>query len=160
MARWRFPGRSIKSDRSAARPKIAGWCWKPSPAAIPTTRSSADKSFYYTPQFARDLKDVTVGFAPVDFSEGADPAARADYAKALETIRSLGVQVIEAKLPEFPYGAVIGTIISAEGSADLRAAHQQRQSGPARRPAPDRGSQSGPGDPRQGLSEGHAHPLR
>src|SRR5579862_2635781 len=70
--------------------------------------SSARKSFYYTPQFARDLKDVRVGFAPVDFSEGVDPAARADYAKALETIRSLGVQVAEAKMPEFPYGSVIG----------------------------------------------------
>jgi aspartyl-tRNA(Asn)/glutamyl-tRNA(Gln) amidotransferase subunit A len=79
--------------------------------------ASAHKSFYYTPQFARDLKDVRVGFAPVDFSEGVDPAARADYAKALEIIRSLGVQVTEAKMPEFPYGAVIGTIISSEGSA-------------------------------------------
>jgi aspartyl-tRNA(Asn)/glutamyl-tRNA(Gln) amidotransferase subunit A len=79
--------------------------------------SSARKSFYYTPQFARDLKDVRVGFVPVDFNEGVDPAARADYAKALETIRSLGVQVTEAKLPDFPYGPVIGTIISAEGSA-------------------------------------------
>jgi aspartyl-tRNA(Asn)/glutamyl-tRNA(Gln) amidotransferase subunit A len=79
--------------------------------------SSARKNFYYTPQFARDLKDVRVGFAPDDFNEGVDPAARADYAKALETIRSLGVQVAETKLPEFPYGAVIGTIISAEGSA-------------------------------------------
>src|SRR5271166_5734979 len=59
--------------------------------------SSAHKSFYYIPQFARDLKDVTVGFAPVDFSEGVDPAARNDYAKALETIRSLGVRVTEAK---------------------------------------------------------------
>ena len=79
--------------------------------------SSAKKNFYYTPQFARDLKDVRVGFAPVDFNEGVDPAARADYAKALETIRSLGVQVTEAKMPEFPYGAVIGTIISSEGSS-------------------------------------------
>jgi aspartyl-tRNA(Asn)/glutamyl-tRNA(Gln) amidotransferase subunit A len=79
--------------------------------------SSAHKSFYYTPQFARDLKDVRVGFAPSDFSEGVDPASRSDYAKALETIRSLGVQVTETKLPEFPYGSVIGTIISAEGSA-------------------------------------------
>src|SRR5277367_4487882 len=79
--------------------------------------SSAHKNFYYTPQFARDLKDVRVGFAPVDFSEGVDPAARADYAKALETIRSLGVRVVEAKMPEYPYGPVIGTIISAEGSA-------------------------------------------
>lgn len=79
--------------------------------------SSARKSFYYTPQFARDLKDVRVGFAPVDFEERVDPAARADYAKALETIRSLGVQVADAKMPEFPYGPVINTIISAEGSA-------------------------------------------
>jgi aspartyl-tRNA(Asn)/glutamyl-tRNA(Gln) amidotransferase subunit A len=79
--------------------------------------ASARKSFYYTPQFARDLKDVRVGYAPIDFNEGVDPAARADYAKALDTIRSLGVQITEAKLPEFPYGAVIGTIISAESSA-------------------------------------------
>src|ERR1700734_528011 len=79
--------------------------------------ASARKSFYYTPQFARDLKDVRVGGAPVDFSEGVDPAARADYAKALETIRSLGVRVVEAKMPENPYGPVIGTIISAEGPA-------------------------------------------
>jgi aspartyl-tRNA(Asn)/glutamyl-tRNA(Gln) amidotransferase subunit A len=79
--------------------------------------ASARKNFYYTPQFARDLKDVRVGFAPVDFNEAVDPAARADYAKALETIRSLGVQVTETKLPEFPYGAVISTIISAEGSS-------------------------------------------
>jgi aspartyl-tRNA(Asn)/glutamyl-tRNA(Gln) amidotransferase subunit A len=79
--------------------------------------ASARKNFYYTPQFARDLKDVRVGFAPVDFNEGVDPAARADYAKALETVRSLGVQITETKLPEFPYGAVISTIISAEGSA-------------------------------------------
>src|ERR1700734_1505261 len=85
--------------------------------ADPDDPSSAHKSFYYIPQFSRDLKDVRVGFAPVDFSEGVDPAARADYAKALETIRSLGVRVVEAKMPENPYGPVIGTIISAEGPA-------------------------------------------
>jgi len=79
--------------------------------------ASSHKSFYYTPQFARDLKDVRVGYAPVDFNDAVDPAARADYAKALETIKSLGVQVTEAKMPEFPYGPVIGTIISSEGSA-------------------------------------------
>jgi aspartyl-tRNA(Asn)/glutamyl-tRNA(Gln) amidotransferase subunit A len=79
--------------------------------------ASARKSFYYTPQFARDLKDVRVGWAPADFTDGVDPAARADYAKALEVIRSMGVQVTEAKLPDFPYGPLITTIISAEGSA-------------------------------------------
>lgn len=83
--------------------------------------SSAHKSFYYTPQFASDLKDVHAGFAAVDFDEGVDPAARADYAKALETLRSLGVQLAEVKMPVFPYGPVISTIISAEGSAVFEA---------------------------------------
>jgi len=63
------------------------------------------------------LKEVTVGYAPVDFSEWADPAARSDFAKALETVRSLGVQMVETKLPEFPYGPAISTIISSEASA-------------------------------------------
>jgi len=79
--------------------------------------ASAGKSYYYAPQFARDLKEVKVGFAPVDFSEWADPAARPDFAKALETVRSLGVQMQETKLPDFPYGPTIGTIISSEASA-------------------------------------------
>jgi aspartyl-tRNA(Asn)/glutamyl-tRNA(Gln) amidotransferase subunit A len=78
---------------------------------------SAGKSFYYAPAFARDLKEVRVGFAPVDFSEWADPAARPAFAKALEAIRALGVQMVETKLPEFPYGPVIGAIISSEASA-------------------------------------------
>ncbi len=79
--------------------------------------ASARKGFRYLPQFVRDFKELRVGYAPADFSDGVDPAARADYAKALETIRSTGLQVTEVKLPDFPYGAIIGTIISAEGSA-------------------------------------------
>lgn len=79
--------------------------------------ATAGKSFYYAPQFTRDLKFVRVGFAPVDFSDWAEPAARADFAKALETIRSIGLPVTEVKLPEFPYGPVITTIISSEAAA-------------------------------------------
>ena len=78
---------------------------------------SAGKSFYYTPQYAPDLKDIRVGFAQVDFDEWADPAARADFAKALEVFRSLGVKLIDAKLPEFPYGPVINTVVSSEASS-------------------------------------------
>ena len=85
--------------------------------ADPEDPASAGKSYYYAPQFARDLKELRVGFATVDFDEWAEPSARPDFAKALATIRSLGVQVTEAKLPEFPYGPIIGTIVSAEGSA-------------------------------------------
>jgi aspartyl-tRNA(Asn)/glutamyl-tRNA(Gln) amidotransferase subunit A len=79
--------------------------------------ASAGKSFHYTPQFSRELKTIRIGFAPVDFDEWAEPTARPDFAKALETIRSLGVEVTETKLPEFPYGPIISTIISSEGAA-------------------------------------------
>ena len=79
--------------------------------------ASAGKGFHYAPQFSRELKDIRIGFAPVDFDEWAEPAARPDFAKALETIRSIGMQLIEVKLPEFPYGPIISTIISSEASA-------------------------------------------
>ena len=85
--------------------------------ADPQDPASAGKSFHYTPQFSRELKTIRVGFAPVDFDEWAEPAARPDFAKALETIRSLGVEVTETKLPEFPYGPIISTIISSEAAA-------------------------------------------
>lgn len=78
---------------------------------------SAGKGFHYTPQYAPDLKNIRVGFGQADFDERADPAARADFAKALEAIRSLGVQLVETKLPEFPYGPVINTVVSSEASS-------------------------------------------
>src|ERR1039457_6739190 len=78
--------------------------------------ASAGKSFYNAPQFTRDIDTIRVGFAPVDFDEWAEPAARPDFAKALEAIRGMGVQVTEARLPDFPYGALISTIVAAEAS--------------------------------------------
>ena len=83
----------------------------------PEDPGSAGKSFYYAPQYERDLKDVKIGLATVDFDEWAEPSARPDFGKALDTIRSLGVQVTSAKLPDFPYGPAIGTIISSEAAA-------------------------------------------
>jgi aspartyl-tRNA(Asn)/glutamyl-tRNA(Gln) amidotransferase subunit A len=50
----------------------------------------------------------------VDFEEWAEPAARADFAKALETLRGMGLQMAPAKLPEFPYGAMVTTILAGE----------------------------------------------
>jgi aspartyl-tRNA(Asn)/glutamyl-tRNA(Gln) amidotransferase subunit A len=79
--------------------------------------ASAGKSFYNAPQFTRDINTIRVGFAPVDFDEWAEPAARPDFAKALDVIRSMGVQVTEAKLPDFPYGPLVSTIIAAEAAS-------------------------------------------
>jgi aspartyl-tRNA(Asn)/glutamyl-tRNA(Gln) amidotransferase subunit A len=78
---------------------------------------SAGKSFYYAPQYVPAFKDLRLGFALSDFEEWAEPAARPDLLKSLETLRGLSLQMKETLLPEFPYGAVAGLIIDAEGSA-------------------------------------------
>lgn len=80
-------------------------------------RASAGKSFYYTPQLARDMKNIRVGFAPVDFEEWADPGTRPAFQEALKVIRDCGAELVETKLPDLPFGLAAGAIISAEGSA-------------------------------------------
>src|SRR5450432_914364 len=75
---------------------------------------SAGKGFYYTPQYARPMKDLRVGYAPVDYAEWAEPAARPAFDAALAVLKSAGVQMIETKFPQFPYGAALSTILAAE----------------------------------------------
>jgi len=75
---------------------------------------SAGKSFYYTPQYVRPMKDLKLGYAPVDFTERAEAPARAAFEAALAALRETGVQLIETTLPQFPYGAVLSAILSAE----------------------------------------------
>src|SRR5215472_9860596 len=45
---------------------------------------SAGKNFYYAPQLARPVKNLRAGFAAVDFTEWADPAAQPAFLAALE----------------------------------------------------------------------------
>jgi aspartyl-tRNA(Asn)/glutamyl-tRNA(Gln) amidotransferase subunit A len=75
---------------------------------------SAGKSFYYTPQYARPVNGVRIGYAPVDFSENADPAARPAFQAAVAAIKATGAQLIETKLPDFPYGPALSVILAAE----------------------------------------------
>ena len=75
---------------------------------------SAGKSFYYTPQYAHPMKDLKVGYAPSDFSEWAEPAARPAFDAALGVLKASGVQLVETKLPNFPYGAALSTILNGE----------------------------------------------
>lgn len=79
--------------------------------------ASAGKSFYNVPQYTRDLNTIRVAFAPVDFEEWAEPAARPDFAKALAVIREMGVQMAQPKLPDYPYGALASIIVSVEASS-------------------------------------------
>ena len=79
--------------------------------------SSAHKSFYYTPQFARDLKDVRVGFAPVDFNEGVDPGRARRLRQGAGNHPLAGCPSDRSQAAGVSLWPVIGTIISAEGSA-------------------------------------------
>jgi aspartyl-tRNA(Asn)/glutamyl-tRNA(Gln) amidotransferase subunit A len=78
---------------------------------------SAGKSFYYTPKYARAFQDLKVGFNPIDFEQWPDAAMRPAYASALNVVRSFGAEMVEMKLPDFPYRLVIGTVIEAEAAS-------------------------------------------
>jgi len=78
---------------------------------------SAGRSFYYTPQYGRPVRGMVAGYAPIDFSAWADPAARPALADALGILNQSGIQLKDTKLPDFPYGSLISTVIGAEGAS-------------------------------------------
>jgi aspartyl-tRNA(Asn)/glutamyl-tRNA(Gln) amidotransferase subunit A len=77
---------------------------------------SAGKSFYYTPQYARRISDLVIGFAPDDL-EWAEPDAKPAFAAAIDVVKQLGAKMVEVKMPDLPWGPVISTIVSSEGSS-------------------------------------------
>ena len=78
---------------------------------------SAGKSFYYTPDWYQKITDLKIGYAEIDFSDWIDEPLRPDFANALSIVKSMRPQMAETKLPDFPYGPVIGTIIDSEASS-------------------------------------------
>ena len=78
---------------------------------------SSGKSFYYTPQYARKMSDLRIGFAPGDFSEWPAESARPAFQQALEVVRSLGGTMVETRFPDFPYVAMIGSIIACDAAS-------------------------------------------
>lgn len=78
---------------------------------------SARKSFYYAPQYYQNFRDLKVGYAEIDFNQWPDEPLRPSFQSALATFKSIGSQMVETKLPDFPYGPVIGTIIDSEGAS-------------------------------------------
>lgn len=75
---------------------------------------SSGKRFYWAPQFVPPLKELKVGYNPADFHDGVVPESRGAFAEALGVIRRLGVQLVETKLPEFPFGSMVSIILGAE----------------------------------------------
>ncbi len=77
---------------------------------------SAGKSFYYTPQYARSLSDLTVGYSPDDL-EWAEAGARPVFEAAMAAIRASGVKMVNVALPELPYGSLADLVIGTEGAS-------------------------------------------
>ncbi len=75
---------------------------------------SAHKSFYYAPQYYEKFTDLKIAFNEIDFTEWPDEPLRPAFANALSIVKSIGSQMVESRLPDFPYGPVIGAIIDAE----------------------------------------------
>jgi aspartyl-tRNA(Asn)/glutamyl-tRNA(Gln) amidotransferase subunit A len=80
----------------------------------PEDASNSGRRFHAESQ--RNLGGLRVGFAEGDFDEWPEPGARQPLQAALETIKKMGIRVRDVALPDFPFGAAAGTIISAEGS--------------------------------------------
>jgi aspartyl-tRNA(Asn)/glutamyl-tRNA(Gln) amidotransferase subunit A len=83
----------------------------------PQDPGSAGRGFNYTPQYGRKPADITIGYMPVDFEDGAEPAAQPALRAAFEVVKSLGVKLKEIQIPEFPYGALVGAIIAGEAGS-------------------------------------------
>ncbi|HLH04691.1 MAG TPA: amidase [Bryobacteraceae bacterium] len=79
--------------------------------------ASARKSFYYAPHYYQNFKDWKIGYAEIDFAEWPDEPLRPVLQNALAVCKSIGAEMRESKLPDFPYGAIIGTIIDSEAAS-------------------------------------------
>ena len=76
----------------------------------PADRGSIDAPFGWDP--AADLAGLRLGHLPEAFGEGA---TEVDHA-ALAAAREIGVEVVEARLPDLPYGALMN-VVYAEAAA-------------------------------------------
>ncbi|HBY64642.1 MAG TPA: amidase [Solibacterales bacterium] len=83
----------------------------------PADPASARKSYFHSPKFWRKFEDLKTGFAAVDFDEWPEPAMREPLRKALGVLKEMGLPLVDAKLPELPYGPVTSTIIAAEAAS-------------------------------------------
>ncbi len=94
-----------------------GWVLRTIAGRDDADPGSARKSFYYTPQYYERFKDTKVGYAEIDFAEWPDEPLRAAFQNALNVFKSIGSNMVESRLPDYPYSAVIGTIIDSEGAS-------------------------------------------
>jgi aspartyl-tRNA(Asn)/glutamyl-tRNA(Gln) amidotransferase subunit A len=60
---------------------------------------------------------MKIGYNPIDFEEWPEESMRPAYRTALNIVKTLGADPVVTKLPDFPYGLVIGTVIDCEAAS-------------------------------------------
>lgn len=78
---------------------------------------SAQKSFYFAPEYYQRFADIKVAYAEVDFAEWPNEALRPAFAEALAAFKAIGSQMVDSRLPDYPYGPVISCIIDSEAAS-------------------------------------------
>jgi len=78
---------------------------------------SAQKSFYFAPEYYQRFPDMQVAYAEIDFAEWPEQSLRPAFAEALAAVKSIGAKMVESRLPDYPYGPVISCIIDAEAAS-------------------------------------------
>jgi len=78
---------------------------------------SAQKSFYYSPQYYEHFADLKVAYAEVDFAQWPVEALRPAFAEALAAVKSIGAQMVQSRLPDYPYGPIISCILDSEAAS-------------------------------------------
>src|SRR5579875_2330971 len=78
---------------------------------------SAHKTFYYAPQYRQSFGDLKIGYNEIDFTAWPDEPLRPVFMNALGVVKSFGSQMVETRLPDFPYGPIIGVIIDSEAAS-------------------------------------------
>ncbi len=108
----------------------------------PMCRSAQDCELIYFAIAGRDPLDPTSRDAPLgtplamssrrgaparprigvvkDSYEKAQPAVRENFLRSLEALKKFATIEMDVKLPDFPYGAAVGTIVNAEGASAFR----------------------------------------
>ena len=84
----------------------------------PTTR---DYRFTAPPRRPAARRAASLKVAVMkDSYEKAQPAVRENFLRSLDVIKKFAAVEMDVKLPDFPYGPAVGTIVDAEGASAFR----------------------------------------
>ena len=115
---WRFPGPWISWDPCADPRKTAGWCCTRSPGRTRKIPDRPGAASITRLSITRVSRPISPSATCLSISKMAhEPAAQPAFRAAFDVVKSLGVRLKEIQLPDFPYGALVGTIIAGEAGS-------------------------------------------